>query len=483
MIYGPLIAIMKTDKPDRRYHMKSKHATKEDNSTIISDEIQTSEHNKIHIVCLFIIGLIIGSAYHFTQPTAIYKNGLVYEAVEYRKMILQSAEKKTLSARKPFVYRSFLPILAGTTCRITKIDPQQIIMTYNFIFGLAGYLFFVMLCLKIIQNRALVYILGILYLSNYFVPFRFGTFYPFYVDPPAAFFSVLLLYLHCKWDRLTPLRLGFASILALLGVWTREYVLVSVLASTAAHRVLFFPDKKHIVKITEPTQFALGFIPVITAIITLIIVHKSVIPTPASQEYTYTFLGHALFSINYKLWNPHNLLIPAFVCYGPFLLTGLLLNRRTLRNILDHPMLLLFGIGIFILAVLGGSHTERFFFWGAPAYLPFLGLMLLDENNSIPKNTIIVLCVILLLQLIATRAFFPLPNARGLVANSIPEFLFLAPYGKNIHYFHIWTYEMPASTKKILLLEYFFLIVPVLGFRFFIRMRRFNSCQSPHTGR
>ena len=409
---------------------------------------------------LLLVGFAFACFYTLTQPVMTYENGLFADAVHYRQMILQTAAGEPLSANKPFVYRVGLPMMVGWTLQLVGGDPISLLKFFHFIFGLLGYLVFLLILLRLVSNRAIAYALSLVFLTNYSVPFRLGGIFPYYVDPPAMFMSMLVLYLNLVWRELTLWRLGVLCTIAVLGVVLREYVLAALLASGFARHVHVSHARPWIV-IESRSKFIAGLLPFAVGLMTFFAVQMSVYP-----KGDYSFAGHARWSLLFNLMNSRKLLLDALVCYGPMLLVILLVTRKVWNRALEYPMLLAYTLIAFTLALIGGSHTPRFFYWGAPAILPFLGWVLLSTPARPARHSKFLFGALVLLQLIANRAFLPVPDVVSMVSTNLPEYLFLAPYGENAHYWHLWPLMMSREAQNILLFQYGCLAAVVLFVRF-----------------
>ena len=415
---------------------------------------------------LLVVGFALASYYAFTQPVMTLENGLFEDAVHYHRMILQAAAKEQLSADGPFVYRVGLPMLVGWTLRTFGGEPQSVIQIYHFVFGLLGYFVFLLIVLRLVPSRTIVYVLALMFMTNYNVPFRLGGIYPYYVDSPAMFVSLLILYLNLVWRELTLGRLALLCLLAVLGVFFREYVLAALLASMFAHHVKLSQCRPWII-VDAYSKFIIGLLPFVFGLLTLLAIRSSVNPTGE-----HSFTGQASWSLIYNITHPHKLLLDALMCYGPLFLVFLFVSRKAWQKVIDHPMLLAFGLTILALALIGGTHTPRFFYWGAPAILPFLGWVLMNAPSWPERHGKLLLGILLALQLVASRAILPVPDIDSMNSSNLPNVLVLAPYGEKAHYWHLWPIKMSPTTKAILLAQYGLIAIALLFIRFWPRKLR-----------
>ena len=152
----------------------------------------------------------------------------------------------------------------------------------------------------------------------------------------------------------------------------------------------------------------------------------------------------------------------------------LFLNRRSINNALNNQMLLVYGAGIVILALLGGTHTERFFFWGYVFFLPLAGWIIKNieiENSKIAIGTIAI--SFLVLQIIAQRTFTSMPDFY-MPTPERPEYFFLAPYGDLSHFRHIFPFFMPSGIQRTLFFQYCGLFIYFLSLRFLFSSKAKN---------
>jgi hypothetical protein len=407
----------------------------------------------------FLILVSIGLTFSFNQDRISYLNGMPYDAADYVQMAKQFATGKTIIANKPFVYRTGLPYLVGL------MFPDSLLDGFQFINILCGSLTLLLLFALIKQHtshRGIIFLCGLFWVCNPHAPFRMNSFYPAITDPPALLIISLILLVQIK------IAYSFKKVLILIaltfiGVLFREIVLI---AAGAIYVVEFVVNRKSADngKFTqhELERLIVNAMPILGGFMALLLIREHVLGMGK-----YQFSSHAMMSLYYKtVMNPKSVFAALLMSYGPILAiikplnaNATILNFIKLRQELFYYFLLLSP-----LIVIGGFHTDRFFYWEFPFILPFIAY-LMDKlrNRYPPKSLLLVSGLILCPQMLAFRVFENIPdvNYDALIDPQEPEFWLLAPYGKNSNFAQMNGAYMSSHSSTFLLLEYavFFLVI------------------------
>lgn len=403
------------------------------------------KHSRLFFFAAGLGLLLLGAAYAVTQDRVQWYDGHPYDADDYYHMAVQIASGSPVAVIIPFSYRLAAPFL------VAKLFPGSIMAGFlglNLFFGLLILIITGLLFSRCFRSPWTIVAALALLIANPHGPVRFTKFFPVWTDAGALFFIVLILYLGST-KRPTPwLAL---SLLGFVGVFFREIVLVAPFS-------LLFAGLWRSSKDRQPAADSLKLLlPVLSAAAGIGITHALVQPSG-----DYTFSSHALFSLNRHLQSPGILLAAPLTVYGPVLLLLLVRARQTAAFFLRQPELASYACCIGVLAVFGGTHTDRFLYWAFPALLAAVGAVaeelisgtLTRAGGGLRAAALII--VLVLAQALAFRAFHQLPNSNFNSLNDPgrPEFVLLAPYGKNLTLAQMHSAYMHPLQRRAVLLEY-----------------------------
>jgi hypothetical protein len=395
--------------------------------------------------------ILIASYFFLSQPLLTLENSLIWDAAAYYDMADQISSGEPINAEEPFVYRLGLPFLVGL------LQANEIIFAFkalNFLFGIATFIVLLMFLNLFFQDRLVIILLSLVFLTAYNSPVRFPALYPVYTDPPVMFFGLMILYLSHIWTRLNPCRTAILCILGLAVVMCREIGLLASLAAVFAHRVQLFQNDR-LIYVASRAQFTMSLLPIFIAVIWIVASRYLVIPSEITGAPSYGFIPAAFASAKANLSNPLNYFLGLFFAYGPLILTLAFSTLTTIKKTAENQMLLVYGVGVAFLALVGGTHTQRFFFWGFPFFLIAMGIVmqrLRGQEGKIWANTILL--SLLVLQLVAQRVLLTIPDISNLAPLSVPDLVFLAPFGEQSHYFHIWARRMSWELQLVYSYQY-----------------------------
>ena len=159
-------------------------------------------------------------------------------------------------------------------------------------------------------------------------------------------------------------------------------------------------------------------------------------------------------------------LLGPFLAYGPLLFLPLFFaNTATCQLCKAYPILPIYGLGILLLALIGGYHGVRFFFWGYCTALPLIGATISGMQCYSRKRQASIFVPLVLLQILACHPFGLLPDVPSLVASDFPSHYILFPYGQYAHYAHLWPHAMSEGLRQLVLCQYAAIGVCVLALR------------------
>jgi hypothetical protein len=392
----------------------------------------------------------VAAAYSLTQTQMIYGGGYPYDASYYMAMAKEVAQGASISIERPFVYRVALPYLAGVTF---PHDLLHGFLLINLIFAALTLVVLQLYVRTFTKNWWSIAGVLLLFVTNMNAPFRNTPFYPAYVDAPALFAVLLTFYLDRQWRGSSLAKLMALSAIGLFGVLFREIVAVAPLALLCAALV-----HKLLHRSSESRALLFYAIPLAAALFGILLTHLLVEPIDSR----YSFGIAALNSAKHNLSRPDIPILALLMCYGPALALPLIYwNSVSVRFFTAHIELAVFLFLVVVLAVVGGGHTDRYYYWGFPAVMPLTALAierLISARRSIWSMALIL--TLIATQIAAFRAFAQIPNQDFDVLGKpgVPSLFILAPYGQNTNSAQVAGALMANPTRAIALLEYSLLL-------------------------
>ncbi|MEN8220018.1 MAG: hypothetical protein ABFS56_27450 [Pseudomonadota bacterium] len=397
-----------------------------------------------------IIILVLISLYISTQDIISINKGIAWDAEVYYSMSTQIVNGDTpIKGIEPFIYR------IGTPYIVAKLFPQNLVqgyLLYNLTIGFLTILLFYFFLRLFINNQLIILIFLVAYIINPLGVLRFTLLYPIYTDPTAILLSLLILYISIYFFKnknwLITLSL---SILSLIGVLFREIVILAPLSVLLTYIIIIIFHKKPSFEIIYRT------IPVLASITGLALSHKLVEVYPSE----YSFYSQAVLYMQANLQNPSRYISAILMTIGPIILLPIVLHRYI---DISHKQLtlIIYMFGILLLSFIGGMHIDRFIFWGEIAYIPLIAIVVYNTNtNSILEKTLLFIPV-LVAQLIAHRAFLPIPdmqtlNLSGPIINENIQFVLFSPYGEKISAIYTYAATMTQELRLQIIFQYFIL--------------------------
>lgn len=185
----------------------------------------------------------------------------------------------------------------------------------------------------------------------------------------------------------------------------------------------------------------------------------------ATQTNDYEFLSIAVYWVSSK--SVLELSAGLFLTFGPMLAVIAAGTRETLCFWRRNPDIWALIAVTTVLAVVGGTNTEIFWYWSAPAVLATVGVVLTEKRQILLRPLMIVALV--LAQLVAQRVFWSLP-----LEIESPELpiVFLSPLG-DATYLQLWSnFLAPRTQLEIVLTNVGFVTLYVIASRRLIPSRR-----------
>jgi len=407
---------------------------------------------------------LVAAAYGLTQDRIIFGHGYPYDGISYMAMAKEVSRGEVISESKPFVYRLGLPYLVGS------FFPNNLIDGFWYINLLFGALTLLLLCIflsSFTRSTGAIFAVLLLFVMNPLGPLRVTHFEPAWTDWPALFTVLLILYVSLRWPGSGLAKISAITVLSFIGVLFREMVLIAPLSLLCASVVnlrqaakMEWAASKHAVLLCA--------VPVAVALIGIFLTHFWVQPLEEPFPYLnnlsdrpvgdYSFLRAGLNATIHNLFRPQRFVLAIFISYGP-VISLLLVQWKTafLEPLRRRPELAAFLAFDLVLSIVGGGTQDRFLFWAFPVVLPLLAIAIDQVFKLRPSIAAAALMASLLVaQILAFRAFAPIPNTALNAYENVgsPSFLIFAPYGPNTNWAQTWAATMGFQSSFLLLSEY-----------------------------
>jgi len=386
-----------------------------------------------HWLCLALALLLIAGLTDHFQPPISLRGGLGWDGVDYATMARQLAAHEIPRAQAPFVYRVGAPWLAGL---FAPGDVTGGFLWLNICCALAA----PMLLLGWLSRQGLrpgtALVLSLAFAAQWHAPLRLVPFYPVHVDPLMWVFWLGALHLfeaEGQWK--TPLLLGAWVLWVLPAVAVREVLLLPALALAARTAPLLLATGSPSQWLAHARLRLKGslLLPLATGLGLFLLIHAWAQPTQH-----YGFLTTALSWAWHK--SPPHLLHGVGLAFGPLVLTLALLGwRQGWRRLKERQDLLVLGLGVLVLAWLGGSDTERLLYWGAPVLLMLAGLAWEDLWPQLRRrgaSAWLWLGAGVLAQALSQRLLWTIPDHPGREELVLPLF---TPLSSTCRYLDLWS--------------------------------------------
>lgn len=337
------------------------------------------------------------------------------DARQYRVTALAFTEQRyPIAAEAPFVYRIGTPWLASV---INPAVKQVISGPYDalidtatglddvppfYVINIAAALIFSLLLLRYLRffifSAALRLFLLAMWLVQWHAPPRWVYFNPVNVEPlflvavVAALIQIELQRDSSTWRaaaRLVPL--------TVLGTLCRESMVLLPLAFIASRKPLEILERR------DWHNGAWGMAPLVSAIAAL--AFTRMIATPTNDYHAWSEPWRMLRDKPLDSW-----LLAWFFTFGPPAIALLAAAAPELGRFLrTRPDMLVWLAGCAVLGFIGGTDTERILGWAAPVVYVLIGISIASRGRVLLRTPGVIV-VLLVLQLLSARLFWPVPQ-------------------------------------------------------------------------
>jgi hypothetical protein len=388
--------------------------------------------------------------YGFTQPPIVSGDGHPYDSQSYYHMAEQVAAGERIEELRPFASRVALPWLVG------KLFPADLMLGFtvlNIAFALGGLLLLGLFLREFLRSEWLVWSLLLLTVVNPNSPVRFVFYLPAYTDPPALFFITLLLLLN---RRIATLNLRTALVFAtagFVGALFRELVLCAVLVTSFCQCASLSVSAPWL-RLKSFSALGLALVPVAATLAGIWLANAAVESTGS-----YQYLVQAQRVITQLVQQPTIYPLAWLTAFGLIPVIILLrLNHRLLGFLGANQDILLYLLGLSLLALVAGFHTDRLVLWAYPAVLVVFGKVLecLPWRDTDRLRKVLFFGPLVLVQTLTFRVFLPIPGDEGgqlFDPGAAPALLFSA-YGEAANLGHFYASSMVPGDRITLLIQF-----------------------------
>lgn len=387
-----------------------------------------------------------------TQPT--WEDRAVrWDATEYVKIANDLLAGTEPTAAAPFVSRVGFPALAAL---LSPTDPVRGMTWLTLASGVLSVLL-MWYWLRGFQMYPVVR-LGLVaaFTLQFNGPLRFGIFFP---TLTYCFFWIflltgLILFRHAaKRSHLTPLVITALLIVCFLGTLVRETMLIVPVSMLFAGRHANWESRR-------------ARIPYLVLVLTCILAclgAEAIAQVFTTQTNDYGFVSTAIQWLEAK--TVLQLLAGLFLTFGPMLAVLFCSPRQTLSFWDENPEMPALILVATALAVVGGTNTELFWYWAAPAVFATIGVVISERRLVLLQPLPVIL--LLVAQLLAERAFWPMPRSLN---SDAPPLVVFSPLG-DADYLDLWSTFADAHillrvvTWNLAFILVYFLTAQVLGRR------------------
>ncbi|MCA9000723.1 MAG: hypothetical protein KDB61_02285 [Planctomycetes bacterium] len=397
-----------------------------------------------------LVCLALAFAYPYTQDRIEFEGGHPYDCNVYHQMAQQLADGAPLAAAKPFVYRLGMPYLAG------RFFPDDVLHGFEVLglaFGAALGAFLFALLRAYGLSRAMALWLVALFIANPYSPFRFSPYLPALVDSGALALLIGSFWIYKRSGDLDSRSTAVLMLFGCLGALIREIVIVVPLTFLGAHVIgaLFMPEKRLFSKQTLLHATVVG------ATILAIIATRFMVGE-AQGSYETLAQMKAAFARNRQF--PEIWILCCLTAIGPlvFALFGSATNGAFWRYLRTHVEVPIYLLGMAILSLVAGNHTDRFVFWMLPGCLILLGQALEGAWLKLESARArwLFYAPLLAAQILAYRALVPFPptDHETLSAPGQASLPLFQNYGEGVNLGQITVAFMTRENRIPLLIEF-----------------------------
>ena len=418
------------------------------------------------LLCVLVYLLVHTLSARYQSPIT-YNHGQGWDGLHYYNMAAQFASGTPIQEELPFCNRLGAPYLAAA------LKGHDVIAGFNIINHTANALTLVLFAFWLrlfISNWKIRTLLLALLLTQWLGPFRAAFFYPCSTD--FAFYPLFLSGLLCiQWARSRPVAASLClGTIVLIGVAFREVLFLLAIGFLFVDNPISFPglikncirlDFRKVLKLPRPIYF----LPALLGLCSFILIHKNIHPIPS----TYSFVGAIWDSLWKKPW--FTILHGAFIAFGPILVVALFNWKRAWKFLTTHQSLLVIASGCYTLAYIGGSDTERFWYWSMPITYVLIGQAIQDQWHALQSKGL--LCLLIITQAISQRLFWTAPDFPNDIPTPLP---ILTLPSSHFQYLDLFSDHARRPIEFVSFIEYL-LVTAIILWWLASRSTRLNPAQ------
>ncbi len=397
----------------------------------------------------FLLINVLGA--HFQAPIS-YNGGLGWDGVVYHQMAEQFVNHEPVRASAPSCYRIGTPFVAAL------ISPQNLLLGFKIVNLAANALafgFFVIWIRWFLKDWRVRCLVALLLLTHWLSPFRWIYFNPFGTD--SVHQAVLLLGLLCiPLARGRPGRVAVClALVVFVGVVFREAaVLLAVAFLFVENPIVFTGFRQNLAavqlrRLVRIPRVILG-VPLLAGVAGIALTHLV-----AHKTNDYEFVQTAFEWIRHKPWPTY--IHGLFITFGPMLALVLYNWRRSWQFLAANQALLVFVAGSCVLAYIGGTDTERFWYWTMPVTYVLIGKSIEDLGPLLSSTGLIVLLGVS--QAIAQRLFWTTPDYPSENPSPLP---LLTPMSSSGQLLDLFSYHARGLVEWVSIAEYVLLTCVII---------------------
>lgn len=387
-----------------------------------------------NVIIIILSNFLIFLVYNSFQEKISINENLGYDGVYYYKMSEQFQEHKQVTTDAPFVYRIGTPFIASLFTNIK--------LAYFYINIFSAILSSILIYFLFIKyfNFKLSVILSILYQLHWISGIRYILFDSISVDFIALNFLFVGLIL-IKSNLSNHKKIIFLLVLTLFGVFFREIAFIPA--------IIYF--------ISNFRQERKSSFPLISGIILLLILHLTIIKTNS-----YHGIENAIKWFYIKGIGTY--LLSIFNVYGLLILIPIIFYKDMIKFYLTNKEIYLSFAMIMILALIGGSDTERILSWSLPFFY-IIAFQIIDSRKIYSQYLMLVIFVSLIFTY---RVFWSIPADVENTKHILP---FITYISNDFNFADLLAYHGLKKYTSIQLVEYLSLFTIL----YYLMKRRFNG--------
>lgn len=399
---------------------------------------------------IWVIGacVLLHFSYASFQPVNNRNGGLAFDGQHYFTVAQQTPRRLPPRAEPPFVYRIATPMAAAALAKsmdwvlASGFDRINVVASGITVLLLSWWL------QRHLASASMRVLVIVFFMIDPHSPMRFSYFYPINVDATTLMFLAAgLLGLDYLRDRRTPTRVIWMSLLVGIGVTVREVVLVIAFAALVVRP-----------KFANRGGRWLVWLPLSCGIVSYALIRWWVHPEAIPSEY----------SEIRELWrwsrekSVVQVILASLLVFGPALLVPLLDWRRSLEVLTHRRDWALYCGAFVVLAIFGGSDTERILVFAAPIVYLSIGLAFCRIPLTIASPA---MALLILGQIATARLFLPIggpsppPQVVGTEWNRIPTDI-----ARFSTYDSLWTQFCGPETTRLYLIWFGLIAVAMTGY-------------------